>query len=502
MTQSLSTWVLRAPSIAMALAAATAGHGGTGSPASVAICQSNDAPPPVPSGPIVTARFTPNATTVSTSEGAPYLNCDFWVAGPSKCQTKYFGYGPTRVIRLYVCLSGEVSTSECSQQPAVTGPLSPGMLADIGARLAAFAGTGARLLVRFTYNFGPSGPGAMDAPISLILQHLDQLAPILLAQRDLIFALEAGFIGTWGEWHDSTNGNDSAAAQKALLDRELGYFSGLFPILVRYPGDLIQYVGDTTPPANLGLHDDYYASSDDDGATWNSCDHGAGYCSPSSDGATLRPYAASVATTTMFAGEFGALDPFFQSCAALDAYSYTYHPQSISFHPFPGSIITELTNEGCALAFYNRVGTRIELLAAKITGDARAGATLHVELTMANTGYGRVIRDRPATVVLLSQQRAAVATVPVPLSDLDLRSLASSSSATPKTFAFDVPLPSNLSTSGSLSFALAFPDPAPSLAGQAAYSLPLNSLAADCSAVFDPATGYNLVATLAAPSSQ
>jgi hypothetical protein len=38
----------------------------------------------------------------------------------------------------------------------------------------------------------------MDAPIDVISGHIDQLAPILLQYEDLVFALEAGFIGTWG----------------------------------------------------------------------------------------------------------------------------------------------------------------------------------------------------------------------------------------------------------------------------------------------------------------
>jgi hypothetical protein len=109
------------------------------------------------------------------------------------------------------------------------------MLKDINTRIAAFAGTGMRLIVRFTYNFGPIGAGAMDAPIDVISTHIDQVAPILLQYKDMIFAVEAGFIGTWGEWHDSTNGNDTAAAHKIVLDKELSYFSGLFPILVRTP---------------------------------------------------------------------------------------------------------------------------------------------------------------------------------------------------------------------------------------------------------------------------
>ena len=441
---------------------------------------------------LLASTFTPAATTISTSEGAPYADCDFWIATPAQCQKTFLGYGPTRVVRLYVCLSGEVSSADCSSQPTPNGPLATALVNDFAARLAAFAGSGSRLIVRFIYNFGPTG--AADAPLSIILGHLDQVAPVLLQNQDLLFALEAGFIGTWGEWHDSTNGNDTAAAQKSLLDKELAYFGGAFPTLVRYPGDLMQYAGNATPPANLGLHDDYYASDGDDGGTWNPCDNGAGYCLSGVTATELQSYAAAVATTTLFAGEFGAVDATLQSCAALDAYSYAYHPQSIAMPPYPATITSELQNEGCAAAFYNRVGTRIELQAVAIAGTPTAGGTLELALTLANTGYGRVIRARPATLVFLAHG-AAVAAIPLSLAALDLRTLASTSPPTAHTFVFSVTLPASI-PQGVVSVALALPDPAPSLTKLPAYALPLDSVAADGSPVFDAATGNNVFADL------
>ena len=439
--------------------------------------------------------FSPNATTISTSEGAPYGNCDFWVAKASNCTKETnFGYGPTKVVRIYICLSGEVSTASCSQQQAVTGPLSAAMLKNINTRIAAFAGTGIRLMVRFTYNFGPIGPGAMDAPIDVISKHIDQVAPILLQNRDLIFAVEAGFIGTWGEWHDSTNGNDTAAAHKIVLDKELSYFKGLFPILVREPGDLIQYNGSLTPSSGLGLHDDYYASNTTDAGTWQNCDKGAGFCVPQYTSDQLRSYAASVSSTTMFAGEFGALYPPLQSCSALDEYSYTYHAQSITLQTDPATIGTELENEGCALSFYNKVGTRIELQEATIDGSPSANGQLHLALTLANTGYGRVIRPRPVTLLFVSAGKV-VAEFPISLADMDLRQLEASATPVSQTYKINVTLPPAFPISGSVSTVLLIPDPAPSLTSQPAYALPLNSLDQNDNPIFNPATGYNLIAT-------
>ena len=439
--------------------------------------------------------FTPNGTTISTSEGAPYGNCDFWVAKPSNCAKETnFGYGPTKVMRIYICLSGEVSTSACSAQSAVTGPLSAAMLDDINTRLTAYEGSGMRLMVRFTYNFGPIGPGAMDAPIDVISKHIDQVAPILLQHKDMIFAVEAGFIGTWGEWHDSTNGNDTAAAHKIVLDKELSYFSGLFPILVREPSDLIQYNGGLTVSPYLGLHDDYYASNATDAGTWVNCDEGAGFCVPQYTSDQLRAYGASVSSTTMFGGEFGALYPALQSCSALDAYSYTYHAQSITLQTSTSAIGIELENEGCALNFYNKVGTRIELQEAMINGSPSANGQLHLALTLANTGYGRVIRPRPASLIFVSGGQI-VAQSPIPLTEMDLRQLEASATPVSQTYQIDVTLPATFPTSGPVSAVLLIPDPAPSLTAQPAYALPLNSLDQNGNPIFDPTTGYNVVAT-------
>jgi Domain of unknown function (DUF4874)/Domain of unknown function (DUF4832) len=445
----------------------------------------------------ITNTFSPTDTTISTSEGAPYGFCDFWGASTAYCshETNY-GYGPTKVIQVYICLSGEVTINACSQQPAVTGPLSAGMLNDIDTRLGTYAGTGMRLLLRFTYNFGPIGPGAMDAPIDVISEHIDQLAPIVLRHRDLVFALEAGFIGTWGEWHDSTHGNDTASAQKVVLDKELSYFGGVFPILVRTPGALIQYAGSLTPPAGFGIHDDFYASGSTDANTFNPCGPTAGYCLPQYTSSQFQAYAAQISTSTMFAGEMAQTYAPLQSCSALSAYSYTYHPQSISIHP-PDSVGASLQAQGCALSFYNKTGTRIELRSATIAGRPAPNGQLTIGLTMVNAGFGRVIRARPATVVVLVDGNVA-ARAPLALAALDLRQLTSAPTPQAQTFQFTVTLPPTFPTTDQAWVALLFPDPAPSLTSQAAYALPLNSVDATHHPVFDPTTGYNIIGSFRA----
>lgn len=445
-----------------------------------------------------TEIFSPNALTIPTSEGSPYGFCNFWTTRPQSCakQTSY-GYGPVRVMQVYICLSGQVSINQCSQQPQVTGPLSPSMLKNMEQRLAAYAGSGMRILLRFTYNFGPIGPESKDAPINLIAEHLDQVAPIVLRHRDLIFALEPGFIGTWGEWHDSTSGNETAAAQRVVLDKERYYFGGRFPILVRDVGQLVQYTGSLTLQPDFGLDDDYYASNSTDASTWSPCATRSGFCLRQYTPAQFEAYGTGVAGQTMFLGEFGALYPALQSCAALDTYSYAYHLQSIGIDSLH---ITQVPEENCLKSFLNKTGARIVLQRIRLIGTAHRGGRLYLEVTLVNAGYGRVIRQRPTVLVLL-QDSLEIGRIEIPMGKMDLRKLESASAPKPATFAFEFRLP-RVVHPGPLTVALQIQDPSPTLRPQPAYALPFNSLDKSGRSVFNPHNGLNRLATIGIGSGQ
>jgi hypothetical protein len=149
------------------------------------------------------------------------------------------------------------------------------------------------------------------------------------------------------------------------------------------------------------------------------------------------------------------------------------------------------------LTFYNQIGTRIELQNVVISGNPTANGQLQFGITLVNTGYGRVIRQRPATLVFVSAGNV-VAQIPIAVSQMDLRQLASSSAPAPQTFQINVTLPPTFPSSAAIWVSLLIPDPAPSLTAQPAYALPLNSVDQSSNPIFDPATGYNLIATFSA----
>ena len=75
--------------------------------------------------------------------------------------------------------------------------------------------SGVKCLLRFAYELSPTlqGPTA-----ETILKHLAQLRPILRKYVDIIYALQCGFVGKFGEWHNSFH----------YLQNDLGFRKELF----------------------------------------------------------------------------------------------------------------------------------------------------------------------------------------------------------------------------------------------------------------------------------
>jgi len=70
------------------------------------------------------------------------------------------------------------------------------LLQQIDNDFAAAREAGVKLIIRFCYTEDINEP---DAPVRIVLAHIEQLKPIIQKNGDVIFAMQAGFIGTWGK---------------------------------------------------------------------------------------------------------------------------------------------------------------------------------------------------------------------------------------------------------------------------------------------------------------
>ena len=80
----------------------------------------------------------------------------------------------------------------------------------VAGDLASARRAGVKLILRFAYrpNANYEGePVYRDPTRGAILQHLEDLAPVLGANAGVIAYVDAGLLGAWGEWHSATPNN-------------------------------------------------------------------------------------------------------------------------------------------------------------------------------------------------------------------------------------------------------------------------------------------------------
>ena len=82
----------------------------------------------------------------------------------------------------------------------LTSPISQTFLDNITTDMTRTRNAGIKCILRFAYSSSTT-LGQRDASKAQILSHIQQLTPIFNANSDIITAVQAGFIGTYGEWY-------------------------------------------------------------------------------------------------------------------------------------------------------------------------------------------------------------------------------------------------------------------------------------------------------------
>ena len=120
--------------------------------------------------------------------------------------------------------------------------LSPDIIAGVRKTLRTLRTAGVKALFRFAYDRCPDGStGENNYTATTIIDHIRQLAEPFQAEIDVVYVLQAGFVGCWGEWHGSRNIPDPFNSVRSAVQQVL--HAELFELLpadrkinLRYPG--------------------------------------------------------------------------------------------------------------------------------------------------------------------------------------------------------------------------------------------------------------------------
>lgn len=311
------------------------------------------------------------------------------------------GADPTRLALAVVDLGGN-------------GTISAGNLTNMQTSFNSARSIGIKVLLRFI-NGGTS--------VSQITAKAAQLAPVLKANRDVIFSVQMGMICDFGEWATSCNGLDTKANKRAVKDAVVSMVPPEIPLQVTqvYPHKEDWFAGQTvvkhsgSVQSRFGFHSDCYLTGSGDSSFYPPPQTIVDFTSTSTQ-AQQRAYVAAVTDYAPFGGETcsdssgasaqmrtacsGSTDEVGQSGGILNE-GPRYHLAHLN-RAYATNFHNAWTSGGCISTVAGFIGHRFRYDAIAHSDSVSRGSTLTVLVTMRNTGWARIFSQRRLRVQLVN----------------------------------------------------------------------------------------------------
>jgi hypothetical protein len=350
---------------------------------------------------------------------------------------------------------------------------------------------GLKCIVRFAYS-DTDAAGQRDASKTQILAHIEQLRPLLQNNVDIIAVMQAGFIGSWGEWYYTdyfgmSPTSTDYANRKAVVDGILSALPASRMVQIRTP-KLKQNTYSTTTAitqtqaysgaalSRIGHHNDCFLASSTDFGT---------YTNTSSE----YPYLEQETKFLPMGGETCAVNEPRSGCTSALAEMQKFH-WSYMNTDYNASVIGGFSSSGCFNDIKNKLGYRFELVNGSFPQMTNLGGTMAVTLKVKNSGFATPYNQRTAYIVFKNTVTNEVYT----------KALASDprlwTSQAETTISENIALPSNI-IQGSYRLYLVIPDAATGLSSRPEYSIRMAN-----ANTWDAATGYNNLNAIVTVGSQ
>lgn len=371
----------------------------------------------------------------------------------------------------------------------ISQPISQGFLLSIQEDFDAVRRYGLKCVLRFAYTTtATSTPPYGDAPLDQVLVHLDQLAPLLQANADVIAVMQAGFIGIWGEWYYTDHFvadphapyrvlPQDVANRGQVIDKILDVLPTSRMVQLRTPRHKMQHFATTQPMgpdqafdgsdiARTGHHNDCFLASNDDFGT---------YVEP----AVEYPYLAQETAYLPMGGETCNFNPPRSQCPIALEEMALFHWSYLSAS-YIQEVLDNWRQEGCWEAMQRRLGYRFVLQQGRYADFARPGGSFAFQIELTNEGFAAPFNPRGLELVWRHTVTGEVVAMPLP-DDPRLWL----PGAPGYLISHSVEIPPDMAT-GLYELLLHMPDPEPTLHGRPEYAIRLAN-----AAIWEPATGYN-----------
>jgi Domain of unknown function (DUF4832)/Domain of unknown function (DUF4874) len=352
--------------------------------------------------------------------------------------------------------------------------------------------SGAKAIVRFAYNqTNQTHLHNDDASKFWVLAHIAQLKNILQNNSDVIFCLQAGFVGTWGEGYythpDFTNADltPNYTNRKEVIDSLLSAMPKDKMIQIRTPyykyNSAMYGNGSSGTSAALQLPNAYTDAAIARVAHHNDC-----FLASSSDYGTYinitndKNYLEQDTKYLINGGEVCNDNPTYTNCINAQAELKRLHFTFLN-NDYNTTVLNRWNTEGCLQNAKNNLGYRLELIDGTYTDNAKPGYTYNINFNVRNVGYAPPY-ERKQIRLILKNNATNVQTVLI-LSNLDSRYWLPDS-----TYNINISAGIGKLPQGTYSLYFAIKDGAVSIANN-----PLQSIQFANTGVWDATLGYNLL---------
>jgi hypothetical protein len=349
------------------------------------------------------------------------------------------------------------------------------------ANLNSIRSNGMKTVLRFAY----TKTDTVDASLTQIQSHMDQLAPYLAANKDVIMGMQCGWVGQWGEFQGSTNfGADSwppnlstinRNLRKAVVDKALAVMPSDRWVQVRQPWIKMYNTGNTPATASdrdsanavgrVGHFNDCFLSGNDDAGTY--------YLQPGEE-----TFLSADTKYVPMGGETCTYNEPRSSGATALTEMTRFH-WTFCNAGYNESVILSWKNSGHYAIFNKRLGYRLSLTTGTYPTTGTKGSAITVNFKITNDGFAAPSSQRTVKLVLRNTSTNAVTVVSLAT---DLRNWLPGTTVTVNEA---VTIPAGIA-SGTYRLLLWLPDPASGLASRPEYAIQLLN-----TGVWESATGYN-----------
>ena len=373
------------------------------------------------------------------------------------------------------------------------GDISEEALDVIRQNMQALRDAGMKVVLRFAYKDGyAESDKPWDPPVDIVLRHVEQLKPVFEEYYDVIYVLQAGFVGSWGEWYYTDHFGfepktvEDFKPRRQLLDALLDALPEERQIAVRYPEAKFMCmeteIEDTITArtafngsdlSRIAGHNDCFVSSSNDVGTYKK----------SRDKQLWRAetnYVSMGGETCDAPEHYCNCDATFENLEEFH-WSYLNSDYNTATHAV-------WKDGGCFEEISRRLGYRIVLIGANYGDSFAAGKDFSIDIKLKNAGFASMINPRDLEFIVASasdpQEKYVIAT------DFDPRVWKGGKEYRYQT---SITLPSELEAGEEYRLYMNLPDPTETL-----HDNPLFSIRLANENVWDEATGYNLLGTFTA----